>query len=104
VAEFFADLLLTPLEATRIRLVSNPKYATGLIPGFTKLASQEGLSGLYAGCESEFWMKRISKPKDSVADGASLAVIPILCKQIPYAIVSPCSRSASRKTSADVFL
>jgi len=62
VAEFFADILLTPLEATRIRLVSDGKYATGLVTGFTRLAREEGMSGLYSG------------------------FLPIICKQIPYAI------------------
>ncbi|WRT67136.1 uncharacterized protein IL334_004102 [Kwoniella shivajii] len=62
IAEFFADILLTPLEATRIRLVSNPKYADGLVSGLTKIATTEGVGSLYAG------------------------FIPILCKQVPYAI------------------
>jgi len=62
IAEFFADILLTPLEATRIRLVSNPKYASGLVTGFAKLAREGGVRELYAG------------------------FIPILFKQIPYAI------------------
>ncbi|KAH9940451.1 mitochondrial carrier [Epithele typhae] len=62
VAEFFADILLTPLEATRIRLVSQRHYATGLVTGFARLAREEGFAGLYAG------------------------FLPILCKQIPYAI------------------
>ncbi|GFZ46128.1 Mitochondrial import receptor [Saitozyma sp. JCM 24511] len=62
IAEFFADILLTPLEATRIRLVSNPKYASGLVSGLTKIASTEGFASLYAG------------------------FIPILAKQVPYAI------------------
>ncbi|KAI0770505.1 mitochondrial carrier [Fomes fomentarius] len=62
VAEFFADILLTPLEATRIRMVSQRHYASGLVTGFARLAREEGLSGLYAG------------------------FLPILCKQIPYAI------------------
>ncbi|KAG5638726.1 hypothetical protein H0H81_010709 [Sphagnurus paluster] len=62
VAEFFADILLTPLEATRIRLVSERGYATGLLSGFTRLAREGGLRELYAG------------------------FLPILCKQIPYAI------------------
>merc|ERR1712014_253161 len=30
-AEFFADIALCPLEATRIRLVSEPTYASGLV-------------------------------------------------------------------------
>ncbi|EJU03151.1 mitochondrial carrier [Dacryopinax primogenitus] len=62
VAEFFADILLTPLEATRIRMVSERGYATGLVSGFTKLAAEGGLGTLYAG------------------------FLPILFKQIPYAI------------------
>ncbi|KAI0345996.1 mitochondrial carrier [Trametopsis cervina] len=62
VAEFFADILLTPLEATRIRLVSQRNYASGLVSGFTRLAREEGFRGLYSG------------------------FLPILCKQIPYAI------------------
>ncbi|KAF8158094.1 mitochondrial carrier domain-containing protein [Crassisporium funariophilum] len=62
VAEFFADILLTPLEATRIRLVSQRGYATGLVSGFTRLAREGGVRELYAG------------------------FLPILCKQIPYAI------------------
>ncbi|EIN12875.1 mitochondrial carrier [Punctularia strigosozonata HHB-11173 SS5] len=61
-AEFFADILLTPLEATRIRLVSERGYATGLTTGFTRLAREGGVRELYAG------------------------FLPILCKQIPYAI------------------
>ncbi|PPQ73486.1 hypothetical protein CVT26_010188 [Gymnopilus dilepis] len=62
VGEFFADILLTPLEATRIRLVSDRKYASGLVTGFTRLAREGGLREMYAG------------------------FLPILCKQIPYAI------------------
>ncbi|KAJ3491719.1 hypothetical protein NLI96_g523 [Meripilus lineatus] len=62
IAEFFADILLTPLEATRIRLVSQRNYASGLVTGFTRLTREEGIRGLYAG------------------------FLPILCKQIPYAI------------------
>jgi solute carrier family 25 phosphate transporter 3 len=59
-AEFFADIALCPLEATRIRLVSDPTYANGLIGGAKKIFSQEGLGAFYAGFG------------------------PILFKQIPY--------------------
>lgn len=48
-AEFFADIALCPLEATRIRLVSDPKFASGLIGGFGKIASQEGIGAFYSG-------------------------------------------------------
>lgn len=47
--EFFADIALCPLEATRIRLVSEPTYASGLLSGFTKMAKQEGIGAFYAG-------------------------------------------------------
>ena len=48
-AEFFADIALCPLEATRIRLVSEPTFASGLITGFGKIAKQEGLGAFYSG-------------------------------------------------------
>ena len=48
-AEFFADIALCPLEATRIRLVSEPTFASGLLSGLGKIASQEGLGAFYSG-------------------------------------------------------
>ena len=48
-AEFFADIALCPLEATRIRLVSEPTYASGLVSGFGKMARQEGIGAFYSG-------------------------------------------------------
>jgi solute carrier family 25 phosphate transporter 3 len=60
IAEFFADVALCPLEATRIRLVSEPTYANGLIGGFSKMLKNEGVGAFYAGFG------------------------PILFKQIPY--------------------
>ncbi|KAK3110781.1 mitochondrial phosphate carrier protein [Teratosphaeriaceae sp. CCFEE 6253] len=59
-AEFFADIALCPLEATRIRLVSEPGFANGLIGGFGKIYRQEGLGAFYSGFG------------------------PILFKQVPY--------------------
>ena len=47
--EFFADIALCPLEATRIRLVSDPKFANGLLGGFSKIASTEGIGAFYSG-------------------------------------------------------
>ena len=61
-AEVIASTLLTPLEATRIRIVSDGRYARGLVSGFGRMWREEGLRGLYAG------------------------YIPILFKQVPYAI------------------
>merc|ERR1712196_185842 len=41
-AEFIADIFLCPLEATRIRLVGNPEYASGLITAFPKILKEDG--------------------------------------------------------------
>ncbi|KAF8340690.1 putative phosphate transport protein MIR1 [Cantharellus anzutake] len=60
IAEFFADIALCPLEATRIRLVSQPDFASGLASGFVRLARDEGIGAFYAGFG------------------------PILFKQVPY--------------------
>jgi len=60
-AETIADVFLCPLEATRIRLVSNPQYASGLFTAFPKIIKQEGfVKGFYSGFG------------------------PILFKQVPY--------------------
>lgn len=60
-AETIADVFLCPLEATRIRLVSNPEFASGLITAFPKIVKQDGvIKGFYSGFG------------------------PILFKQVPY--------------------
>jgi solute carrier family 25 (mitochondrial phosphate transporter), member 3 len=48
-AEFFASVALCPLEATRIRLVSTPGFATGLVSGFGKILKDEGVGAFYSG-------------------------------------------------------
>jgi len=59
-AEFIADCFLCPLEAVRIRSVSDPEFCDGLADGFAKMFKAEGIGGFYAG------------------------FAPILAKQIPY--------------------
>jgi len=61
VAEFTADIFLCPFEACRIRLVSQPDYAPGMVSCGQKMASEMGVIGaFYSG------------------------FVPILFKQIPY--------------------
>lgn len=62
-AEFFADLLLCPFEAVKVRVQTQPKYAIGLTDGLSKMLRTEGLGGLYAG------------------------LVPLWCRQIPYTVV-----------------
>ena len=48
-AELLGDIALCPFEATRIRLVSEPAFASNFVGAFAKIARQEGLSGFYSG-------------------------------------------------------
>lgn len=60
IAETIADIFLCPLEAVRIRSVSDPEFCDGLADGFSKMLKAEGVGGFYAG------------------------LAPILAKQVPY--------------------
>lgn len=62
-AEVIADVFLTPFEAVRIRLVSDPGYARGTLGALRKVATTEGLAGLYRG------------------------FVPLVMKQVPYTAV-----------------
>jgi len=59
-AETIADMFLCPLEAVRIRSVSDPTFPQSLPGGFARIMSTEGVLGFYAGLG------------------------PILFKQVPY--------------------
>ncbi|KAI9030228.1 phosphate transport protein [Hyaloraphidium curvatum] len=59
-AEFIADLFLCPLEAVRIRSVSDPTFPKGLGAGAARMLKTDGVLGFYAGLG------------------------PILLKQVPY--------------------
>jgi len=59
-AEFIADLFLCPLEAVRIRSVSDPTFPKGLGAGMGRMLATDGFLGFYAGLG------------------------PILFKQVPY--------------------
>jgi len=60
-AEFIADIFLCPFEAVRIRLVSQPDYASSMPACATKMAAEMGvMNAFYSG------------------------FVPILFKQVPY--------------------
>lgn len=61
-AEVIATTLLTPLEASRIRLVGDRSYAGGLVSALSRMWTEEGIAGFYAG------------------------YVPILFRQVPYAV------------------
>ncbi|KAI3547714.1 hypothetical protein CABS01_08065 [Colletotrichum abscissum] len=61
-AECCSTVTLCPAEATRIRLVSVPGFANGLVGGFSKILKHEGVGALYSGFG------------------------PILFKQVPYTV------------------
>mmetsp|Transcript_8242 Transcript_8242/g.15301 ORF Transcript_8242/g.15301 Transcript_8242/m.15301 type:complete len:322 (+) Transcript_8242:354-1319(+) len=78
-AEFIADIFLCPYEATRIKLVSNPEYANGLISAFPKIIKDEGfVRGFYSG------------------------FIPMLFKQIPYTMAKFAVQGAAQEKICQV--
>lgn len=44
-AQVFADVALSPFEAVKIRVQTQPSFAKGLVDGFPKLYATEGLAG-----------------------------------------------------------
>jgi len=77
-AEFIADIFLCPLEAVRIRSVSDPTFCSGLVDGFGKMFAQEGVGGFYAG------------------------FAPILFKQVPYTMAKFAVQGASAQSIYDM--
>jgi len=56
-AEFFADILLCPFEAAKVRIQTSA-YANNMREAMPKIYSNEGLSGFYKGL-SPLWMRQI---------------------------------------------
>lgn len=62
-AEFFADILLCPMEAVKVRIQTMPGYASTLREALPKMIAQEGISGFYKG------------------------IVPLWGRQIPYTMM-----------------
>lgn len=57
-AEFFADIGLCPFEAVKVRVQTQPGWASTLREGFPKFIAEEGVSGLYKGI-TPLWGRQI---------------------------------------------
>jgi len=62
-AEFFADIALCPMEAIKVRVQTQPGFATTLREGLPKFLAEEGYAGLYKG------------------------IVPLWGRQIPYTMM-----------------
>lgn len=57
-AEFFADIMLCPLEACKVRIQTQPGCSSKLSTVFPQILKNEGLGGFYKGL-SPLWMRQI---------------------------------------------
>merc|ERR1711931_468763 len=62
-AEFFADIALCPMEAVKVRIQTQPGWASTLREGFPKFLAEEGWGGFYKG------------------------IVPLWGRQIPYTMM-----------------
>ena len=53
-AEFIGSTFLSPFEAARIRLVTNPQYARGVVDCMRRIVQEETLSSLFRGLPAVF--------------------------------------------------
>lgn len=57
-AEFFADILLCPFEAVKVRIQTMPGFARTMREGMPKIYAEEGLNGFYKGLVP-LWSRQI---------------------------------------------
>jgi len=57
-AELIADVALCPFEAIKVRVQTDPKYATGLLDGLPKFIANEGFGNLYASL-GPLWARQV---------------------------------------------
>ncbi|GJW40167.1 mitochondrial phosphate carrier protein 3, mitochondrial-like protein [Tanacetum coccineum] len=57
-AELIAGIALCPFEAVKVRIQTNPGFATGISDGFQKFINAEGTAGLYKGL-GPLWGRQI---------------------------------------------
>ena len=57
-AEFFADIALSPMEAAKVRIQTQPGFANTLRAALPIIYKAEGLNGFYKGLVP-LWMRQI---------------------------------------------
>jgi solute carrier family 25 (mitochondrial phosphate transporter), member 3 len=60
-AEVIADVALCPMEALKVRIQTAPvnaPFATSSLQGFSRIVSEEGMSGLYKGL-TPLWLRQV---------------------------------------------
>jgi len=57
-AEFFADIALSPMEAVKVRIQTQPNFVSTLREGVPLIYKSEGLNGFYKGLVP-LWMRQI---------------------------------------------
>jgi solute carrier family 25 phosphate transporter 3 len=57
-AEFFADILLCPMESVKVRVQTTPGWSTSLREGAPRIMREEGINGFYKGL-APLWGRQI---------------------------------------------
>lgn len=57
-AEFFADIALSPMETTKVKIQTNPGFANTLREAWPKILKEEGVNGFYKSLVP-LWMRQI---------------------------------------------
>jgi len=89
-AEFFADIALAPMEACKVRMQTQPGFASTLREAFPKLKAAEGLSGFYKGLPP-LWMRQI--PYTMMKFACFERTVEVLYKHVVPKPRSECSKS-----------
>lgn len=85
-AEFIADLFLCPLEAVRIRSVSDPTFPKGLGPGMARMLSTDGILGFYAGLGPILFKQSTSSPSSSLFVSLKVSSVPVPYTMAKFAV------------------